>query len=79
MDFVNSSHVTCNDSDDSILDDDPIDAVEDDDVGNEIVEFRATPNEELELLLEEHHPWSFSDGNFHSGGVKRQRRSLEDN
>ena len=72
MDFVNSSHVPCNDSDYSILEDDPIDAVEDDNVENEIVEFRATPNEELVLLLEEHHPRSFPDGNFHSGGVKRQ-------
>ena len=78
MDFVKSVPVPCNDSDDSILEDDSFDDVEDDTVGNEIVEFKATPNEELTLLLEEHHPWSFSDDDFHSSGVKRQRRSSED-
>lgn len=79
----------CNDSSDSILGSSSGDSVEDDSemltfdaddddaVGDEIVEFRKRSNEEVTpayaLLLEEHHPWSFSDDDIDDPGVKRQR------
>ena len=69
-------------SETSILEKRNSDAVEDDSVADEIVEF---PNEAgtavFELLLADHHPWSFTDDNFNPGpgpGGKRQQSNWSD-
>ena len=86
MDLVNSIRPvpTCNQllllpcSETSILGKRSSDAVEDDCVGDELVEFPIKAGSAVfELLLEDHHPWSFTDDHFNPGG-KRQRRNWSD-